>query len=562
MATAATKEFDAQDLVKHEDSDKIPREVEAVDVDTIAAPPVEKQLPHQPVLPAHDVSDGFLGPREDERYVGQLSTSPLSRRSHLSPLSTQRSKRLGAGSSKNQATHGSRHPSWDGGNWLLGTESRMVGLGTTGLFEGKKQEENLPEGASAIINGQLVVAPPSCIRRLREYAAWRDRHRDFIAEFRAQDPLQRVNSHRRQQRRHEKKLKQQEEEYAAAVSRIRHRGKAVSKEPQPADAERQQWIKAQREILQAGREGVMIDNLKRGTALRETIAKELGVVKQVKLQKRADAQSAARQERDQQDVRREELQSLVLERSKIVKSDKEAWREYIKEVKIEEMKNRQQYLDQMRYRVMAKNAPTDYVGSSYPTLSSRTPNSAQRSNAERLTSDSSQVHPFQRPSLREAEARRQWLAELQQQRLEGARAAAEMIRSERSTSRRDEALRWNCDRAEVIRGERGALQERRQRQIKEQGIAHDVRREEHLLEKKQKDDAIQRMLEEKRENAASLRQAIVEEEARHHMHEEEVLDRMRERAAGVRHTFRKGTAGTSRGGTAQSQSSRTVEVPA
>lgn len=457
---------------------------------------------------------------------------PVSRGRRGSALSCR--GRRSQSSKSPRSTTGSQAASVKGGNWLLGTQPRVVGLGTTGLFENEKKEADVPEGASAMINGQLIVAPPCCIRRLRDLAMWRDRHRDFIAAFRAQDPLERVSTHRRQQRLFEERHRQQEKEYADEVGRIRQRGKWLNKMSQPADAERQQWLKSRREALQAGREEVVLNNMKKGAEIRENIAKQLVVVKQVKQRRELTARSAARQERDLQGARKEEILSSILERTKVARNDRDTWREFIQEFKNEEDKIRRQYLDQLRCRVLTKS-PSDYRDNDGGFTPMIRPPSAPTGDSDKQQFDGTQRSiATARQSTNDGVFRRQFLAELQQQRLEGARAAAGVVRGERSKARRDEALRGNCDRAENLRGEKGMLQERKQQLDKERWQAYTLLREEHALEKKQKEEAVQRMLDEKRESAAAIRMASQWKEAEHRLHEQELRQKLRERAAYAR----------------------------
>ncbi|KAH8609004.1 hypothetical protein ERJ75_001227700 [Trypanosoma vivax] len=445
----------------------------------------------------------------------------------------------------------SRHPGRRAGTgraaqrqwWMCGSGFDTVGVGTTGLYETKRRESTPPSGAVAVVNGQTIVAPRSRVLRMREFEKWRDHHRNFLANFRLQDPHERVCMHRRRQKRKQNEAQQEQEAYAAAVGRMRQFGKVTySDPPRPVNMERQQWLQEQRNALLAGREEVFNNNLQKGSVVRKKSAAQLKVVNSIKQNEKLEMIKAVQQERGRQEMRREALSQTLRRRVQEAKAIRESWREYGEGCRSEERSHRRQYVAMLRNRVRAvspsSQSPPPFGGTTLSATLSTTQKSPQtRTHSGNSWRNSSHWTPRLLPNCNDETYRRQWLAELQEQRLQSVRASAENIRSGRSNAMRRECYIENCNRAELLRMEKQKLSERKRHLKLEVISARYAMKETEVGEKKMREEAQVQAQERKRREVAAFREAIQQEKQQQHEHEEEEMRRLREKATQMRNAY-------------------------
>ncbi|ORC89895.1 uncharacterized protein TM35_000101630 [Trypanosoma theileri] len=349
-----------------------------------------------------------------------------------------------------------------GGNnyWRIPLKRRSIGHGTVGLYQNQTNDPDVPEGAKACINGTLVVGNTLHVNKVRDYMQWREKHSALFSTMREQDEKERVESRRRRLVEAERQRELEEGEYAAAVTRMRHRGWSILGDtPRPVDHARLMQIQAQREAVRAECEGVAIRKMMEATKLRENIAQDLALQKETREKEQQLVRDAARAEREQWSAFREHREAELRERAGAMRAERDAAREYNRACLTLDAATWRQYVTSARDRVQARSA---------------TPDSSHSPRDWRCTFRS----PLRVPQNAADEAvRRAWTAELLDLRRAVAAASVARVRRERAAAAAEggaggAAYRENCARAEALRVERAALQARREAQAAEEAREH------------------------------------------------------------------------------------------
>ncbi|RNF27492.1 uncharacterized protein Tco025E_00294 [Trypanosoma conorhini] len=416
--------------------------------------------------------------------------------------------------------------------WQAAERDRTIGVGTVGLFENRQDDKPPPDGASARINGTLVVGPLGYVRKMNDYINWREKHSHLFSALRVQDPKERVLARQRQLHAKARQQEEAEGEYASAVKRLRQRGWSVlGSAPRRVDNARLKRIRSEREAFRIECEESTLRKLREASKQREIISEQLAMSKEERLRQENLVRDASRLEREMQSTRREEHSAHIKEQASKTRAEREAKRECFREYAAMEDSYRQNQLSALRERVLAKA----YTNGFASTFSS----DVRGAGIEYPPGDwrSTFQSPLRRlPNASDDDFRRQWMAELQQERRALARAEVEMERAKRLqvSARREFAYRGNCERAGVIRRERETLRERKQQLDEEVERLHKALRQQEAEGQKRREDAIHSLRELRRLHASRLRQAIEEEELLAQTAEGADLQRLRERAAQMR----------------------------
>ncbi|KAH9582173.1 hypothetical protein LSM04_006942 [Trypanosoma melophagium] len=333
-------------------------------------------------------------------------------------------------------------------HWRLPVRKRSIGHGTVGLYQGVSHDADVPNGARACVNGTLIVGPATHVRKVQDYIQWREKHSDLFSTMRQQDEKERVESRRRRLIEAERQRELKEGEYAAAITRLRHRGWSVLGDtPRPVDHERRMQIQAQREAVRAECEGVTVRKLLEATKLRENIAHDLALRKETRQQEQKLVRDAARVEREHWHAFREQREAQLRKRAETARAERDAAREYNRACLTVDAASWRQYVAAARDRVQTRSTTPD--ASAKPKDWRRTFRSPLR----------------MLPNAGDGAVRRAWAAEFLDVRRAVAAAAVARVRGGRAAAAADggvggAAFREKCARAEALRAERAELRAR------------------------------------------------------------------------------------------------------
>ncbi|KEG06749.1 hypothetical protein DQ04_12441000, partial [Trypanosoma grayi] len=335
--------------------------------------------------------------------------------------------------------------------WHTQEEVRTIGVGTVGLYQDMPHDTNVPDGARACINGNVIVGSSAHIRKLKEYLEWRDRHNALFATMREQDEKERQEKRRRRLLARARRREEEDGEYTAAVARLRRRGWSVLGDtPRQTDSSRHREIKAQRDAFRAECEESTLRRIQAASKLREDIGQQLATYKEEQQRQQELVRDASRTEREHMQAKRQQNVTLLKEKAETLRAERDAEREFQRECAAAEEKYRRHHLATLRERVNAK-LQTPGLGSTWSSTLSGT-GGAQYPPGDWRNTFRSPLHTL--PNASDDAYRKQWMAQLQEERIAVARADVELIRRTPTPSARDTACRNNCERAEALRGER------------------------------------------------------------------------------------------------------------
>ncbi|ESL08365.1 hypothetical protein TRSC58_03932 [Trypanosoma rangeli SC58] len=417
--------------------------------------------------------------------------------------------------------------------WQAMENDRTIGVGTVGLFQDQQKDETLPEETSARIKGVVVVGPPAYMRKMRDYLNWREKHNPLFSALKAQDGKEWRTARLRQLRAKARRQEEEECKYALAIKQLRQRGWSVLANV-PRENTRLRQIKAEREAFRAECEENMVHKIREASKQREIILGQLAVSKDERMREASLVRDAARLEREMMITRREVHSAHVREQASNARAEREVEREYFRKCAAMEDTCRRSQLSALRERVFAKTCPSGFVS---------TFSSDVRGTGDRYPPGdwhNTFNSPLRRlPNASDDNYRRQWMAQLQEERMESARAEVEMVRARRLkvSIQRDFAYHGNCERAEALRHEREVLRERKQQLDEEVERFQRVIHQQEAEDRKRREDTINSLRESRRLHASRLRQAIEEEEQLARTAYNEDLRRLQEHAAELRRSM-------------------------
>lgn len=404
-------------------------------------------------------------------------------------------------------------------------KERVIGLGTVGLFQTDNDDKSVPKGVSAFINGTMVVGSLNHVRKVRNYLEWREKHKELFLDMKRKSPRQLIKA---RLQRFKKQAQQREEKahvYAAAVRRMRRRGWSIAeKSPRNVDHTHFAQIKAKRDAVCAAREEAALRKISESSKQKNIILQQLATNKKESQRLTNLLREAARSERERQDAMREKRLEDIRHIAELAHAERVACRERINESRALEEKNRQQYRTFLRERVLAKS-PRDCFSFTWSYTTKYPPGDWRRtfvSPLRTIRNGSDEKH------------RKQWIAELQEERLAMGRSQVEFVKQGRTSERREASQRNNIERAEALRKESEALRERKQRLEEDMMRFSKALHEHESEERKRRCDVFNAILQKKRELAAQQRRAIEEEELMARTLVEKNIQKLREQAALVR----------------------------
>lgn len=400
----------------------------------------------------------------------------------------------------------------------------VIGLGTVGLFQNGKKEE-IPKGASACINGEIIVGPPKHVRKVRDYLEWREKHKDLFSTLKQEDARQRISARLQRLRLQAKQREEGAHVYAMAVRRMRRRGWSIAdKTPRKVDHTRFEEIKAKREAFRAFYEEAALKKVRESSRQKNIISQQLAKHREESQRLKELLRDAARLERERHEAMREKRLEDVRQAAEVVHAQREACKEEINECLALDEKYRREHQAFLRERVLTKASPKNF-SSTWSYTANYPPGDWRRTFVSPLPVMSNAA---------DSAYRKQWMAQLQEQRLAMGRAEVELIKQGRSSERRDAAYRGNVERAEALRKESEALRERKERLGADMLRAFKALHDQESEERRRRGDVFSAILQKKRELAAQQRRALEEEEELARTQEEKNLKKLRERAALLR----------------------------